>query len=80
MTLEEAQEQIVDLQQQLTERTNERDTLSQDNESLKGELEKVRTLNQKYFNQLTAQYAPAADPQPEADSESLEEFARKIKF
>lgn len=80
MTIEEAQEQILELQGQLAERTNERDTLSLNNENLTAELEKVRTLNQKYFNQLTAQYAPAAKQEELAESESLEDFARKIKF
>lgn len=78
MTLEEAQEQILDLQGQLSEVQNERDSLSQNNETLAAELEKVRTLNQKYFNQLTAQYAPAAPTEEPEASETLEEFAKKI--
>lgn len=56
MTLEEAQAEIVRLNEQLTERTNERDTLSQNNAALTQENESLRTLNQNYFNKLSAQF------------------------
>lgn len=78
MTLEEAQARILELEEQLTERTNERDTLQQNNESLTQELGQVRTLNQRYFEKLSAQYSP--DPQ-EADAPeapSCEDFAKSI--
>lgn len=81
-TVEEAQARIVELQEQLTEVTNERDTLSQNNEKLTGELDQVRALNQKYFNKLTAQYTPAEDEKEEREEEvpSCEDFARTLNI
>lgn len=82
MTLEEAQAQIVQLQEDLTAITNERDTLLQNNETLTGELNSVRELNQKYFNKLTAHYFPEDDKTGKEDEEvvSCEEFAKKLKI
>ena len=79
MTLEEAQAEILRLQEQVTELTNERDTLSQNNNTLTGELESVRKLNQQYFNKLSAQYSPEQDENNNEDDkevQSLEDFAR----
>lgn len=77
-TLEQAREAIVDLQNQITELTNERDTLSQNNNTLSRELESVRTLNQKFFNQLSAQFQNQEDKNEDEGKEvlSCEEFAR----
>lgn len=55
MTLEQAQERIVELTDELQNLMQERDTLSQDNESLTEECENLRTLNQKYFNRIMQQ-------------------------
>ena len=55
MTLEEAQERILELTEQNQNLTTERDSLSQENETLKTESENLRKLNQKYFNRLIAQ-------------------------
>lgn len=80
-TLEEAQAEILRLQEQVSELTNERDTLSQNNESLSGELESVRKLNQKYFNKLCAQNSPEGekeDDEPEAPS--CEDFAKTLNI
>lgn len=81
-TLEAAQAEIVRLQEENTRLTNERDTLSQNNTNLSGELEQVRTLNQQYFNKLTAQYSKQADEQDEEDEEAptCEEFAKTLKI
>ena len=51
-TLEEAQAEIIRLNEQVAELTNERDTLSQNNATQAQELESVRKLNQQYFNKL----------------------------
>ena len=79
MTLEEAQAEILKLQEKVTELTNERDTLSQDKTTLTGELESVRKLNQQYFNKLSAQYSP--EPEKEEDEAlqpSCEEFGKSL--
>lgn len=80
MTLEEAQAQIVDLNERITELTNERDTLSQNNTDLTQQLEQVRTLNQKYFNKLCAQNDPQANKNNNEEQEvpTCEEFAKTI--
>ena len=81
-TLEEAQAEIVRLQEENTKLCNERDTLSQNNKNLSGELEQVRTLNQQYFNKLTAQYSKQADEKDDEEEEdpTCEEFAKTLKI
>lgn len=76
-TIEEAQAEIINLREQLAERTNERDALTQTNTQLKNDLEQVRTLNQKYFNKLSAQYTPQADEKNSGEEEvpTCEAFA-----
>lgn len=80
MTLEEAQAEIIRLNEQVTELTNERDTLSQNNATLTGELESVRKLNQQYFNKLTAQYSQEADKtdNEEKEVQTCEDFAKTL--
>lgn len=79
MTLEEAQAQIVELTEKVTELTNERDTLSEKNKTLSEDYEKVRTLNQRYFEKLTAQDVGEDDHDNEDDEvQSLEDFARTL--
>ena len=79
-TLEKAQEAILDLQNRVTELTNERDTLSQNNNQLTQELESVRTLNQKYFNKLSAQFQDQEGKNNNDDEEapSCEDFAKTL--
>lgn len=81
MTLEEAQEQIVTLTERVTELETERDTLSKNNTDLTADLERVRTLNQKYFEKLSMQTLTKPENNDE-DKEpvSCEEFAKTIKF
>ena len=80
-TLEAAQAEIVRLTDELTERTNERDTLSQNNETLTAELQQVRTLNQQYFNRLIAQSTDQTAPDPDEEpAPSCEDFAKTLKF
>lgn len=79
MTLEEAQAEIIRLNEQVTELTNERDTLSQNNTTLTGELESVRKLNQQYFNKLSAQYSQEPDKKDdEEEVQSCEDFAKTL--
>jgi len=78
-TLEQAQAEIIRLQEANTLLTNERDTLSQNNVTLTGELESVRKLNQQYFNKLSQQYFPAEDKNDAEDEvPSCEDFAKTL--
>lgn len=82
MTLEEAQARIIELEEMLTERTNERDTLSQNNATLTQELQSVRQLNQQYFNKLSAQYSQTADENDDGEEEvpTCEEFGKSLEI
>lgn len=81
MTLEEAQAEIIRLQEQVTELTNEKDTLSQNNTTLTQELEGVRKLNQQYFNKLSQQFIPTEDKNDEEEEvPSCEDFARTLNI
>lgn len=82
MTLEEAQAEILRLQEQVTELTNERDTLSENNATQAQELESVRKLNQQYFNKLSAQYSHEPDKQDDGEEEvqSCEDFAKTLNI
>ena len=81
-TIEEAQAEIIRLNEQLTEVTNERDTLSQNNKTLVDDNDRLRTLNQNYFNKLSAQYVPADDKNKKDEEEvaSCEEVANSINI
>lgn len=81
-TLEEAQAEIIRLNELVTELTNERDTLSQNNTTITGELESVRKLNQQYFNKLSQQYSPQEDKKDNEEEEvqSCEEFAKTLNI
>ena len=82
MTMEEAQAEILRLNETLTERTNERDTLQQNFDTQAQELESVRRLNQQYFNKLSAQYSPETDKNDNDDEEvqSCEDFAKTLNI
>ena len=81
-TLEEAQAEIIRLREELTERTNERDTLSQNNQTLTDDNTRLRNLNQTYFNKLSAQYTEPADEKKDEEEEvqTCEEYALTLKF
>lgn len=81
-TLEEAKAEILRLNEELTERTNERDTLSENNKTLTADLESVRKLNQTYFNKLSAQYSKQDDESSDDDKEivTCEEFAKTLNI
>lgn len=80
MTLEEAQAEILQLKEKVTELTNERDTLSQDKNTLTQELDDQRKLNQQYFNKLNAQYSHDADKNDDEEEEvpTCEDFAKTL--
>lgn len=81
-TIEEARAEILRLQEQLTQTETERDSLSQNNEQLTGELERVRTLNQTYFEKLSAQYSAPAGKTDDEEEEPVtcEEYAKTINI
>ena len=78
MTLEEAQEKVIELTEQVQTIIAERDSLSQDNEKLKNESEELRKLNQKYFNKLIAQDKPEQEEDKPDPVPTCEEFAAKL--
>lgn len=82
MTLEEAQAQIVELTERVTELETERDSLSQNNETLTADLQRVRTLNQRYFEKLQAQTLGKPEQEEDEDEEtpSCEDFAKTINL
>ena len=81
-TLEEARAEILRLNEQVTTLTNERDTLSQNNTTLSGELESVRKLNQQYFNKLSQQFIPTEDKNNDGEEEvpTCEDFAKTLNI
>lgn len=79
-TIEDAKAKILELQEENTKLTTERDTLFENNKTLTEELGSVKKLNQQYFNKLSQQYLPEDDdPDPEPEP-SLEEFALTLKI
>lgn len=81
-TLEAAQAEIIRLNEVLTKTQNERDTFSQNNNQLTEDNNRLRTLNQDYFNKLHAQYSPEQDKNDDEDEEvpSCEEYANTLDF
>ena len=81
MTIEEAQERILELESQLETVTTERDTLSQNNSELSTNLEKARELNQKLFERVNAQHTDeSAQDGEEDDVQTCEDFAKSINL
>lgn len=78
MTLEQAQERILELESELEARTAERDTLLQNNNELTTNLENARRLNQKLFERVEAQKSEEARPQEDDEAPTCEEFAKTI--
>lgn len=83
MTLEEAQQRILELTEENQNLKTERDTLSSNNETLKKDVDDLRQLNQKYFNKLIAQddtKTPGKGEEPDEPVKSCEEFAMGINI
>lgn len=79
-TLEEAQAEIIRLNEELTAVQNERDSYSTKLSKTEKDLENVRELNQKYFLKLSQQYIPATEPDDKdvEDVPTCEEFAQTL--
>lgn len=79
MTLEELQEQNLQLQQQLEDERAQRETLSQNNEQLTRDLENARSLNQKLWERLPQGTTGSEGGDPsETDPVSCVDFAKSI--
>lgn len=78
-TIEAAQAEVLRLQEEVTRLENERDTLSQNNTTMAADLERVRTLNQTYFNKLQAQYSPQEEKE-EPTPPTCEEYAQNLNI
>lgn len=79
MTIEEAQNRILELETQLADVTSERDTLSQNNESLTTDLKNARELNQRYFERLNMGKAEETE-EHEEPALSCEDFAKTLNI
>jgi hypothetical protein len=82
MTLEELQQENLDLREQLNTVTSERDALSENNKTLSTSLEEARTLNQKMFLELraTSQSADGKTNNEDQETESCADFAKKLSI
>ena len=79
MTLEEAQAEILRLNEELETAKTERDNYSTKVNETQTELEKVRRINQEYFLKLSAKYTPPAPEEPtDEDQLTLEDFAKTL--
>ena len=78
MTLEEAQAEIVRLQEELSTAQNERDNYSTQLTETQKDLEKVREINQQYFLKLSAQHNPPKPDEDDHEPVSCEDFARTL--
>lgn len=80
-TLEDAQAEIIRLNEQLTQLETERDSLSQNNEQLTSDLQRVRQKNQEYFEKLTGYFSPPGKTKnDEEEAESCESYAKKLNI
>lgn len=82
MSPEELREYIVELDEENTTLKDEKETLSQNNENLNKELERVRTVNQRFFEKLTAQNVETENKTKDEGEEvpSCEAFARTLNI
>lgn len=79
MTVEEMQERILELEEQNQTLTQEKEKLSNDNKTLTEDIERVRAVNQKYFEKLSMQEKPEKeDEEEEPEVLSCEEFAVEL--
>lgn len=78
-TLESAQARILELEQQLESVTNERDTLSEDNNALNERVTQLSERCQDFFNQIIQQREnPRKDEEDDEEGPTLEEFTNSI--
>lgn len=79
MTLEEMQERILQLEEENKGLTAERDTLLENNKTLTDDIQRVRAVNQRYFEKLSMQEDSGNDnDDDEEQTPSCEEFAKTL--
>ena len=78
LTVETAQERILELEEQVAALTSERETLSQNNASLAADLERARTLNQKLFERVSQKSEQEDKNNDEEEVLSCEDFAKTL--
>ena len=79
MTPEEMQERILQLEEENKGLTAERDTLLENNKILTDDIQRVRAVNQRYFEKLSMQEDSGNDDEDEEQSApSCEEFAKSL--
>lgn len=77
-TMEELQQQVIDLTDEVTQLRTNNETLSQNNTNLQKEIDDVRTLNQKMFLKLTAETVKDEPDESEPPAKSCTDFAKEI--
>lgn len=77
-TLEEAQARILELEQELESVTNERDTLSENNNSLNERVAQLSERCQNFFNQIIQQRENPDTDEEDEEGPTLEEFTNSI--
>lgn len=82
MTLEQAQERIVELTEQVEQLTQNNNDLTSQLDTLQNDNKSLRDLNQKYFNKLIAQERTPENEDKNEDEEipTCEDFAMDFKF
>lgn len=81
MTPEEMQERILQLEEENKGLTAERDTLLENNKTLTDDIQRVRAVNQRYFEKLSMQEGSQNDDEDEEETApSCEEFAKTIQL
>ena len=77
-TIEEAQARILELEQELESVTNERDTLSENNNALNERVTQLSDRCQNFFNQIIQQRENPGRDEEEEEGPTLEEFTNSI--
>lgn len=77
MSIEQAQDRILELENQVAALTTERDTLKTSNDGLTNDLNHARRLNSQLLERVTEPAAPTEPPEPELPSWS--ELAKSLK-
>lgn len=81
MTLEEAQAEILALNEKLTVANTEKENLLKQNEDLQKDNTKIREINQQYFLKLSAQYKPQVDKDEDKETvPTCEDFAKSLNI
>lgn len=79
MTPEEMQERILELEEENKGLAAERDTLLENNKTLTDDIQRVRAVNQRYFEKLSMQEASENDDDEDDEpTPSCEEFAKTL--